>query len=311
MTARLLPALIVVTGVLMGCGKNSAPPAASTATPEAAPASTANTGTPQLVDSFDGVHVQYRVYGSGEPAVVLVHGWSCDSQYWQRQIDALKAKYTVVTVDLAGHGASGRNRAQWTIANYGDDVASVVRRLPNRTAVLVGHSMGGPVILAAASRLAPSGEPRIIGLVGVDTMKGIGMPPPPPAQIDGFLARFRADFIGTTREFVTKTFFQPDADPAFVRKIADDMSLQPPEIAIPSMVSLNEFDYTAAVRDITVPIVAINSDLHEPADEARIRKVAPTFRAVVVPHTGHFLMMESPDRFNPILLQQIEELARP
>ncbi len=58
--------------------------------------------------SADGVHIEYHVYGSGNPAVVLVHGWSCDGNYWKEQIDALKSKYTTVVVDLAGHGASAR-----------------------------------------------------------------------------------------------------------------------------------------------------------------------------------------------------------
>ncbi len=30
----------------------------------------------------DGSEIRYRVYGSGEPAIVFIHGWSCDSGYW-------------------------------------------------------------------------------------------------------------------------------------------------------------------------------------------------------------------------------------
>src|SRR5690349_8124979 len=63
-------------------------------------------GAPQIVTSADGVHIEYHVYGDGDPAVVLIHGWSCDGNYWKEQIAPLKAKYTTVVVDLAGHGAS-------------------------------------------------------------------------------------------------------------------------------------------------------------------------------------------------------------
>jgi pimeloyl-ACP methyl ester carboxylesterase len=48
-----------------------------------------------------------------------------------------------------------------------------------------------------------------------------------------------------------------------------------------------------------------------PTDEARIKKSAPTFRTIIVPGSGHFLMMEAPQRFNPILLHAIESLAKP
>jgi len=58
-----------------------------------------------------------------------------------------------------------------------------------------------------------------------------------------------------------------------------------------------------------VPIVAINSDLGEPANEARIRKVLPKFHAVTLAGDGHFLMMEDPARFNPALETEIRALV--
>ena len=47
-----------------------------------------------------------------------------------------------------------------------------------------------------------------------------------------------------------------------------------------------EYDFTEPLKDISVPIVAINSDLGEPVNEARIRKVLPKFRAVTLPGDG-------------------------
>jgi pimeloyl-ACP methyl ester carboxylesterase len=64
------------------------------------------------------------------------------------------------------------------------------------------------------------------------------------------------------------------------------------------------------LHEIHVPIIAINSDLHRPTDEARIRKSAPTFRSIIVPGAGHFLMLESPQRFNAVLLQAIASLEK-
>jgi pimeloyl-ACP methyl ester carboxylesterase len=54
--------------------------------------------------------------------------------------------------------------------------------------------------------------------------------------------------------------------------------------------------------------VLINSDLLPPADAARIRKWSPKFRLVTMTGVGHFLMMEDPKRFNPLLEQQIDSL---
>jgi pimeloyl-ACP methyl ester carboxylesterase len=245
------------------------------------------------------------VYGSGEPAVILVHGWACDGNYWSAQLKDLKAKYTTVTVDLAGHGASGTNRTDWSMGNFGEDVATVARQLKNPRIILVGHAMGAPVALEAARRIGD----RVVGIIAVDSLKTVGQPPMSEQQIELRLKPFRDDFIGHTREFVTGSFFAPGADPKFVQKVAYDMSLEPPQIAIAAMESLSRMDFAKLLPDIHVPVVAINSDRGPPVDEARTRKSLPGFKVTTLENTGAFLMMEAPDRFNPVLMSDIDEMA--
>jgi len=290
--------------ILGGACTRQAPPSPRPA-PPAQPAPLAE-GTPQIIDSADGVHIEYQVYGHGEPAVVLVHGWANNANYWNEQLEDLKTRYTVVTLSLAGHGASGRNREVWSMAHYAADVAAVARAIPNKKLVLVGHAMGGIVVLEAARTLGS----RVIGIIAVDSLKSIGQPPMSKAQFEELVQPFRADFIGHMHDFVAQYLFTKNADPAFVRKVADDMAHAAPQVAIPSLEALYHYDF-AALPEIHVPIIAINSDLHMPTDEARIRRSAPTFRSIVVPGAGHFLMMDSPQRFNAILLQAIASLEKP
>ncbi len=305
-----LGVLIAVTAA--ACDRNAAPapspatdrPQAADRAPFGAPASYVD-GSPLLAEAPDGVHIEYRVYGKGEPAVVLVHGWSCNENYWNAQVDPLKAHYTVVLVDLAGHGASGKNRTDWSMGNYGEDVATVVRQLPNHQVVLVGHSMGGTVALEATRRIGD----RVIGIIAVDALKSIGQPPMPEKQIETRIAAFRADFIGETRKFVSESLFPKSANPLIVNKVAYDMSLASPVVAVASMQALLSTDLAPVVADIHVPVMAINSDL-APTDDARIRKSLPDFKADVIPHTSHFLMMDDAQRFNPVLLRDIETLVQ-
>ncbi len=258
-----------------------------------------------VVRSFDGSTIHYRVHGAGEPVVVLVHGWSCDSGYWDAQLPVLATKHTVVTVDLAGHGASVANRREWSMQAFGRDVAAVVEALPGEPrVVLVGHSMGGPVIAEAAVLL---GE-RVAGLIGVDTFKAVGLPKPPADETAKRMTQLRADFPGMTRGIVAGMLFRPDSDPALVRKVADDMASAPPEVGVPSVIALNEWDGPPVMSRIRVPIVTINADLGPPAPEAVIQGFAPGFRAVVVPGSDHFLMMSDPARVNPILEAEIRAL---
>src|SRR5689334_15519710 len=131
---RTLLTALTAALLVVACGKQESatpPPAAS-----AAPAGEARTapaeGTPRIAVAPDGTHVQYRVYGSGEPALVLIHGWSCDSNYWREQVPEFRKKYTIVAVDLAGHGGTDGARTEWSIARFGGDVATALAAVPNQ-----------------------------------------------------------------------------------------------------------------------------------------------------------------------------------
>jgi pimeloyl-ACP methyl ester carboxylesterase len=288
-------------------GAEAPAPAAGAAPPgtqsAAAPAG-ADRG-PRIVMSPDNVHIEYRVYGRGDPAVVLVHGWACDANYWHAQIEPLAARYTVVAVNLAGHGASGSNRTDWSISHYAQDVAAVAGEIPNAQLVLVGHSMGGDVALAATPLIGS----RVIGVVAVEALRTVGLPPLKAREIEQRVAPFRSDFIGETRKMVTGSLFPKDADRVLAQKVAYDMSLEPPAVAIPSLQALLAMDFAPLLPNIHVPVYAINSDL-APTDAARIRGSLPDFTLDVLPHGGHFPMLESPQRFNQLLLKDVAALAQ-
>src|SRR5512144_68056 len=106
-----------------------------------------------VVASADGVAIHYHAEGRGSPALVFVHCWACDRHLWDAEVPVFAASHRVVTLDLAGHGESGRGRKDWTIAAYAEDVRAVVEALHLDRVVLIGHSMGGPVIVEAARKM--------------------------------------------------------------------------------------------------------------------------------------------------------------
>jgi pimeloyl-ACP methyl ester carboxylesterase len=306
-----LATCVLVLAALAGCGQHgnpaagAAPPATNSAVaPATAPAVPDPGEGPRITLSKDNVHLEYRVFGHGEPAVMLVHGWACDANYWNAQIEPLKSRYTVVALNLAGHGGSDSNRSDWSIANYAQDVAAIAQQIPNARIVLVGHGMGAVVSLSAAPLIGT----RVVGVIAVDALRSVGLPPLPPREVAARVAPFRADFIGATRKLVSESLFPRGADALLTQKVAYDMSLEPPAIAVASLQQLLSMDTAPVLAQIHVPVYAINSDL-EPTDAARIRKSLPQFTLDVLPHTGHFLMMEAPARFNPLLLKDLDALA--
>ena len=213
------------------------------------------------VSSADGVMIHYEVVGEGEPALVFVHGWNCDRGYWKDQVGEFSKTYQVVTVDLGGHGESGLGREDWTMAAFGADVASVVNKVNPNKVVLVGHSMGGKVKLEAARQLSG----RVIGVIGVDCFKefGAGFS---TEQVTEIAKPFRADFAASVDGFVRDMFLK-DADSALVNWVVADISAAPQEVAMSAFENYFRTDVQAILRDVRVPIRAINSDMTPTAIE--------------------------------------------
>jgi len=111
-----------------------------------------------------GAQIAYRVWGPRDAdGILLVHGGLAHAGWWDHVGPAL-ADSRVVAIDLSGNGDSA-HRERYSIAEWADEVAAVARAAGLRRTVLVGHSMGGVVSVAAAHR-----HPRLFrAVVTVDT----------------------------------------------------------------------------------------------------------------------------------------------
>jgi pimeloyl-ACP methyl ester carboxylesterase len=256
--------------------------------------------------SADGNAIHYQVQGQGKPALIFIHGWCCDRSYWDAQLPYFAQKYKVVAIDLAGHGESGLDRKEWTMGAFGEDVVAVVDKLNLDQVVLVGHSMGGPVILEAARRMPK----RVIGLVGVDTLQNFEGKLT-QEQIDDWFSPLRANFVEATRNFV-RTMFTPNSDPALVEKIVADMSSAPQEVGLGALEGYVDFqnnEIIQVLQEVQTPITCINSDQYPTNVEAN-QHYAPSYKAVIMSGAGHFNMIEDPETFNRLLEETVQEFVQ-
>lgn len=258
--------------------------------------------------SRDGVEIAYETRcrtDGGAPAVVLIHGWAGNRTFWSRQVDLFAETYQVVAVDLGGHGESAAGRNDWNLPAFGDDVVAVVNEVGARDVALVGHSMGGDAAVFAARSLGD----RVRGLVWVDAFRSLGDEPvSSAADVAGFVAPFRADFGAAVDRFA-RGLFPEGADPALVDRVARSMVAAPQDAALGSIgYALNRHPpIVAALAELSVPVVAINPDV-SPTDIGSLRRhgVEP----IVLTGVGHFLMLEDPDQFNPVLAATLASFFR-
>ena len=249
----------------------------------------------EVVAAADGVPIHYSVTGKGDPALVFIHCWTCNRTFWENQVAEFSKTNRVVTIDLPGHGESGQGRKTWAVESFGDDVARVVKKLGLKRVVLVGSSMGGPIALEATRRMPD----RVIAIVPVDTLQNVEEKLP-PEQLDAIFKQMEANFKSATTSLLNQFFFSPTTPPVVRERVISTTVSTKPEIAIPMLKAVFSYDPIPAMREIKVPIRAINAD-RVPTNVEGNRKYAPQFDVVIIKGTGHYPMLEDPERFNQML----------
>ena len=259
------------------------------------------------VDSFDDVSISCRAQGMDTPAIIFVHGLACNKTHWDAQVAHFAPTHKVVTIDLAGHGESGVGRKSWTMENFAKDVSAVIEKLELDNVVLVGHSMGGAVILETEKIL----HDRVSALVGVDTFTYEQTYPKLPQEaVDQILTPLRANFSDAMRGLVYQLFSaSANADPHLVEKVASEMATFPSEIMLAALEELLTWDLKDALERVRTPIRCINSK-NLSSEEAN-KRYADYFDVALMPDVGHFVMMEDPDLFNQLLTAAAQELGSP
>jgi len=260
--------------------------------------------TDNVATSSDGVKISFDVQGEGKPALVLIHGWSNTRIIWDAQVSHFSEKYKVVSIDLPGFGESGNNRQNWSMASFGSDVTAVVNKLDLDQVVLVGFSMGGPVAIEAANKIPE----RVAGVVLVDNLQNVEVKYPPPVvnYIDSVFMDLVTD--PTNEKLLGGGFYKKNPEASFERMLS--MVKNAPTIgwreSLNDLLRWHNEDLIASLQQCQVPISAINSDM-EPTNVEAFRKYIPSFRANIVSDVGHVIMWDTPEEFNRLLEESIQD----
>lgn len=98
-----------------------------------------------------GVEMRYFLGGEGPP-LVLVHGLGGAASNWMELVPLLGRWHRLLVPDLPGHGGSSALPAVSGLEPFADRVALVAEREGMLPAPVVGHSLGGMVVLRLALR---------------------------------------------------------------------------------------------------------------------------------------------------------------
>lgn len=237
--------------------------------------------------------ISSKIKGSEtKPSLVFLHGAGLDATVWHEQMLYFRGKYRSLFLELPGHGCSTAP-PETDIAHYAEKVRAVVHCHPEITPyVLVGHSMGGAIVLSIALD-PPDG---MLGMVIAGARARIRVSKllfrmlenDPEAffrSIDEFAFSFHTPrnvrdlVINTTRRCLSSTLWND-----FKAVEGFDISKQLDIIRLPALVLCGKEDLITPLR--------FSNELHSGLANSRL---------VVIPHAGHMAMLEQPSAFNQAL----------
>lgn len=257
----------------------------------------------------DNARINYTMTGIGDTTLLFVHGSYMDQSCWKSQVDYFSKHYTVVTLDLPGHGQSGKDRTDWTMKGFGEDVNAVIKALDLKNVILIGHSMGGDINLIAAT---DHPEP-VIGFIGIETLNNAATPLPPEfqEQIAAIEHSLETDFINTNEKYARMDLFTPATPPQVIDRVVQAYRNAYAPMGVPITREIFRMDKVEKelLPKLKVKLYLINVDYSMPTNEEALKaNTTKGYEVIHMPGTSHYPMLENPDVLNKLLEETIHKI---
>jgi pimeloyl-ACP methyl ester carboxylesterase len=252
---------------------------------------------------LDGARVHYQSYGKGREALILIHGWSCNLDYWRDQVPDFAKRNRVIAIDLPGHGQSDKPEIVYTEDLFARAVDAVLRDAHVERAVLVGHSMGTPV----ARQFYRKYPQKTLAIVIVD---GALRPFGDKKMMEGFIAGFRGPNYIVAGAQMFASMAGPHLSAEIQERIKTSFLNTPQHVLVSAMEGMADESIWGQDK-INVPVLAIlaKSPFYPADTEQFYRSIAPNLDFQMWEGVGHFLMMEKPKEFSDAVIAFLNKNA--
>ena len=272
----------------------------------AAPGIFAQTAKSEFFKTSDGIRIHYVEAGSGR-AIVFIPGWTMPAWIWQKQIDEFSKKYHVISVDPRSQGDSDKPTFGHLPETRSRDYKELVDHLGLKQPILVGWSMACGELVKYAEQFGPD---NVGGFVLVDGFLPEKLSPEMFAGMSGWMNQLQQDRQKQADGFVRSMYKKPQTEEYLKRVI--DASVQVPAdtavVLLYDMIAVKDFSNGLAKMNRPV-LFAYQPDTQPTADFLK-SKLGDKVRLEKFDGDGHALFVDDPEKFNRVLEEFIQGLAK-
>ena len=253
-----------------------------------------------MVD-LDGLHLSILEAGTGDP-IIFVHGVVTTSHIFPKYVGAYSPDFRGIAVDLRGYGDSEKPMTGFSIPQFSDDLIKLADVLQIKQAVWVGVSMGGMIL----QRLALEHPERVRALVLVSTTDGAMI-------LDKDVPTIGAprEYREVSRNMIAESF-PPNTPSKIYQPLLDRIPTWNATVIKEALTSMFRFNVHGQLTRITAPtliMVGARDGVATPTIAQGIQAQIPGAQLVEF-DTGHFMMVEDPDRFRTVLGEFLKQVNR-
>ncbi len=238
--------------------------------------------------------------GQGGIPIVFVPSFGGDISHWEDVKERLVRNRRVVRVELRGQGGSDFPKdGDYKISSMAMDIAAVVDSLDLKKFVLVGHSMGGSVVLDYAG----ANPNRVVGLVMVDAN---GDPKKLPNEIRN---QIKQDLNSEAYEKTAGDYWERllvGSKPTVKARILSDLKKNPKDMVVRTAAELLDYDPNSSLKRYKGPKLAIVTPNND--DPYSLHRLQGGFPFSVIQDAGHWFQLDKPDEFYEILKSFLDKL---
>ena len=244
--------------------------------------------------------IHYQSYGKGKEALVLVHCWTCNMELWREHIPEFAKRARVIVLDLPGHGLSDKPKINYSMDLFTSAIDAVLQDAQVDRAVLVGHSMGTPVV-RQFYRKYPH---KTLAIVIVD---GVVRPFGPKESREQFIGPLRGEnYQDAGKKMLTAmiaTLSETDK-----QRVLTSFLNTPQHVLVSAMDEMSD-DALYTTDKINVPVLALlaKSPFWPPDTEQFLRSLAPDLEFEMWEGVSHFLFMDKPKEFNAAVIAFLDK----
>ncbi|MDH5606179.1 MAG: alpha/beta hydrolase [Anaerolineae bacterium] len=226
--------------------------------------------------------VHYEVLGRGKP-IIFLHGWAGSWRYWIPAMQSISTDYRAYALDLWGFGDTAKEPENYSLEKQTALLDYFLNHMGIGKVALVGHGLGAVISFLYAAKHAQVVD-RIMGISmplgntdGLKALNGITAP-----ELVNLLVNYSPSTVPASSE-------TPKTDQLAIQTSLNDLK----EVSL--------LEILKKLRTSSLLINGHNDPLYKPSLAGKNGELPMTFHQIVFNQSGHFPMLDQPNKFNRLM----------